>query len=35
MQMLQSVEMLYPDTDMSILKEIVERGMKNVTHDGK
>jgi hypothetical protein len=35
MQMLQSVEMLYPDTDMSILKEIVERGIKNATHDGK
>ena len=36
MQILQSVEMLYPDSDMSILKEIVERGMRrNVTLDGE
>ena len=35
MQILHSVEMLYPDSDMSILEEIVERGMRNVAYDGK
>ena len=35
MQILHSVEMLYPDSDMGILREIVERGMRDAAPDGK
>lgn len=34
-QILQSMETLYPDSDMDTLKEIVERGMRNVDLIGK
>ena len=33
MQILSSMEMLYPDADMEVLKEVVERGMRYGTDD--
>lgn len=33
MQILSSMEMLYPDAEMEVLKEVVERGMRNGTDD--